>query len=258
MKEHLVSLSKQISVPFYGGQMYTLSYTLDPPSIAISTGDTQAVTGELEDSDGSFRAYCVGITLSDPNVGTIVGPSSCPMTFTAVGSGAAQVQGRSNGLIIDPQGDRGYLNSNTVPIQVTSPIPTSLSVVSATSVGCPGSMNYGERIDVQYQVLDQYMKPLKMAGMVPYEKGTFFTGGNFDQQLGAPTASDGTFHDNPVGVCSRFPIPGLPLTATQAIRIGADGNPVRSQTLTLSAPAGAAGFGHGTIVNSLMDINVSR
>lgn len=46
-------------------------------------------------------------------------------------------------------------------------------------------MNYGERIDVQYQVLDQYMKPLQMAGLVPYEKGTFFTGGNFDQQLGA-------------------------------------------------------------------------
>lgn len=238
--------------------MYTVAYTLDPPSITISTGDTQAVTGQLEDSDGSFRAYCVRITVSDPNVGTIVGSSSCPMTFTAVGPGAAQVQGRSNGLIIDPQGDRGELNSNIVPVQVTSPIPTSLTVLSATSVGCPGSMNYGERIDVQYQVLDQYMKPLQMAGLVPYEKGTFFTGGNFDEQLGAPTASDGTFHDNPVGVCSSIPIPGLPLTATQAIRIGADGNPVRSQTLTLSAPAGAAGFGHGTIVNSLMDINVSR
>ena len=37
-------------------------------------------------------------------------------------AGTAQVQGRSNGLIIDPQGDRGELNSNIVPVQVTSPM----------------------------------------------------------------------------------------------------------------------------------------
>src|SRR5437899_9339018 len=39
------------------------------------------------------------------------------------------------------------------PVKVQQ--PTSLRVVSATSVGCDNSVNYGNRGDVKYQVLDQ-------------------------------------------------------------------------------------------------------
>jgi hypothetical protein len=104
---------------------------------------------------------------------------------------------------------------------------------------------------------------MQKAGMIPWEKGVFFTGGNVDHQLGNPTAADGTFHDNPFGVCATGPIPnGGPLNATQNIsmRFSVNGTdyPVRSQTWALTDLQGGAGFGHGTIKNSVGDISVSR
>lgn len=148
----------------------------------------------------------------------------------------------------------------SLPVLFMVLTPKSLKVVSATNLGCTGSHNYGIQIDVLYQVLDQSGQPLQVAGLIPWEQGTFLTGGNVDQQLGAATDASGTFHDTPLGVCSAIPIPGLPLTNTQNIsmHINTSVFPVRTQHYTLSAPAGAAGFGHGTLKNDLGDINVSR
>lgn len=98
--------------------------------------------------------------------------------------------------------------------------------------------------------------------MTPHEKGTFFTGGSFDQNIGpvqgyptssATTAPDGTFHDVPLGACSAYPISSPGLTSTQNITIiMPDGSTpaVRSQTFTVAAP-GSQSFGHGTIKNSI-------
>jgi hypothetical protein len=148
-------------------------------------------------------------------------------------------------------------------------VPTSLKVLSATVLpdgpdppsGCPGSLNYGIKIDIKYQVLDQNTPgvPIQSANMTPHETGTFFTGGTYDKNIGPTpgyptssqnTASDGTFHDVPVGICSAVPFTSK--TATQNITIIMSGTsyPVRSQTWTAAAP-GSASFGHGTIQNAI-------
>jgi hypothetical protein len=138
--------------------------------------------------------------------------------------------------------------------------PTSLEVLSVTSLGCPGGANYGIQVDIKYQVLDQDSQPLRVSGMIPWETGEFWSSspGPYDHELGASTAADGTFHDTPFGVCSNMPI-NTDLTSTQNIsmRLGAGSYPVRSQSWTLSDLHGAAGFGHGTITNG-SDINASR
>ncbi len=136
--------------------------------------------------------------------------------------------------------------------------PSSLKVISAKSVGCPPDANYGIMIDVTYQVLDAATTPILSSGMVPYEKVTWVDGSKDDKQLGDATDSQGEFHDNPVGVCLSLPFT-KDLKTTQEIRMRVNQTDyvVRSQTFTITAPSGAAGFGHGTIKNG-SDINVSR
>lgn len=142
-------------------------------------------------------------------------------------------------------------------------VPTSLSVVSVTLAdpNCPGSANYGLFVDVTYQTWDQDSPRVQIqaSGMVPWETGTFFTGSPVDGPVGNSSASDGTFHDTPIGVCSPYPIsnPGLTANQTISMRVGANSYPVRTQTLTVNAP-GSESFGHGTMTNSLGDINKSR
>jgi hypothetical protein len=155
-------------------------------------------------------------------------------------------------------------------------VPTSLSVVSVgvlpdgptPPAGCPGSLPYGIMVDIKYQSLDQHDQPILSAAMTPHENGTFFTGGNFDGDIGPSpgyptstktTAADGTFHDVPVGICRSLPISNPGLTSSQNITmiVSSAVYPVRSQTITVKAP-GAASFEHGTMTNSLGDINATR
>lgn len=150
-------------------------------------------------------------------------------------------------------------------------IPASLEVKKVTVLpdgpeppsGCPGSLPYGIRVDVTYQLLDQDEKPqpIRSAIMIPHEQGTLFKGTPFDNDIGPvdgfptsgkTTSADGTFHDVPVGVCSQFPISLPGLTATQNITMILPNQPypVRSQTITVSAP-GVQSFEHGTLKNRL-------
>jgi hypothetical protein len=122
--------------------------------------------------------------------------------------------------------------------------------------------NYGIKIDIKYQVLDAAGAAIQDANMTPHETGTFFTGGNFDLDIGPVagyptssknTATDGTFHDVPFGACSPLPISDPGLTATQNITIimsNGTSYPVRSQNWTVTA-AGTINFGHGEIKNAI-------
>ena len=172
--------------------------------------------------------------------------------------------------------DTTVATSNGVNFYVQ--VPTSLKVLGVTVLpdgsgppyGCPGSANYGIMVDIKYLVQDQNTtpQPIQSASMTPHEKGTFYDGTNYDNNVGpvqgyptssATTASDGTFHDVPNGVCRSLPISNPGLTATQNITMilpGATSYPVRSQSLTVTAP-GSGSFGHGTITNG-SDINASR
>jgi hypothetical protein len=157
-------------------------------------------------------------------------------------------------------------------------VPTSLQVLTVSVLpdgpdppsGCPASANYGIRIDIKYLVRDQGNppNPIQSTSMTPHETGTFFSGGSYDMDIGPTpgyptstknTASDGTFHDVPVGVCRNLPISNPGLTSTQNITVitpTSSSYPVRSQSFTVTAP-GAESFGHGAITNG-SDISASR
>lgn len=198
---------------------------------------------------------------------------------TTTGYGKAVIPNGDGGRPKPPCPELDQLAGNQIPVQV----PTSLKVLSVTILpdgvgppnGCPGSANYGIKVDIKYQVMDQNSKPIASSSMIAHEKGTFFDGSPLDSNIGPvlgyptsskTTASDGTFHDVPFGACSSVPISNPGVTATQNITmIMPDGSsyPVRSQTATVTAP-GTASFGHGTIKNNITspgsgsDINATR
>jgi hypothetical protein len=153
----------------------------------------------------------------------------------------------------------------------TVQVPTSLLFLNVTvlpngqglNFGCSGLANYGIRVDIKYQVLDQKGSPILSADMTPHEHGTRFSGSPYDSNIGpsgftnstATTAADGTFHDVPFGVCANGVFSSL--TATQFITmIMPDGSApsVRGQTFTATGQSA----GHGTLQNSVGDISATR
>ncbi|MGO9239662.1 MAG: hypothetical protein ACLQBJ_02540 [Bryobacteraceae bacterium] len=192
-------------------------------------------------------------TSNDTTIATVDAPGT---TATANFFGVGPGQGSATGEIYSHycSGDA----SGTPIVQV----PSSLRVVSATSVGCAGSQNYGIQVDIKYQVQDQQSppQPIAASGMEPMEQGTYLSGGSYGpQSLGAATAADGTFHDNPVGYCTSLPYTGPPLAGWQQIWLVWNGGAyyVRVNNWTETIPSGSAGFGHGTITNG-GDVNVTR
>ncbi|HEV2419369.1 MAG TPA: hypothetical protein VGX94_16350, partial [Terriglobia bacterium] len=149
-------------------------------------------------------------------------------------------------------------------------VPSSLQVLSVTVLpdgigaphGCPGSLWYGILVDIKYQVFGSDGSPFQQGGMTPHETGTDFTGAALDSNIGpspgyptstGTTASDGTFHDVPFGICANG---AITRTATQNITIIMSGTsyPVRSQTFTVNGQS----VGHGTISNNIGDIAATR
>src|SRR5712664_86247 len=121
---------------------------------------------------------------------------------------------------------------------------------------CCKQKTYGNAKSFSCNTYQKQQSPsvtIQSASMTPHETGTFFTGGNFDNNIGPvngyPTSSmntapDGTFHDVPFGKCSPTPI-NTPLIATQTITMivpSGTAYQVRSQSFSLSAP-NATSFG---------------
>src|SRR3954466_10518352 len=93
--------------------------------------------------------------------------------FNGIADGSTT--GRASGLL--PIG--GGIDSRSCPSStrhlsniIHVALPSSLSVISVTNLDCPGSANYGIKVDVKYQVLDNLGVPLAWEGLVPYESGT--------------------------------------------------------------------------------------
>lgn len=156
------------------------------------------------------------------------------------------------------------------PPEPPPPVPSSLQVLSVTVLpdgigaphGCPGSLWYGILVDIKYQVFGSDGSPFQQGGMTPHETGTSFTGAALNSNIGpspgfptstGTTASDGTFHDVPFGICANG---AITKTATQNITIIMSGTsyPVRSQTFTVNGQS----VGHGTISNNIGDIAATR
>ena len=184
-------------------------------------------------------------------------------TVQAVGVGSTTFQGQAPRDTEQPPNCPVQSQANPGGNGIVQ-VPGSLRVVSATSIGCSGNLNYGIQVDIKYQVLDQESSPQPIAasGMTPWEQGTYLSGGSFGPtQLGPATAADGTFHDSPVGYCQFFPYTGTGLAGQQQITIRWNGGAyvVRNNNWTETIPSGSAGYGHGTISNGIgNDVNVKR
>jgi hypothetical protein len=244
--------------------------SISPAQGLVGTAISVTITGTGFASGATINAGS-NITVSNVSVS-----SSTQITATFTSSNSLSAGGNQSVTVTV----NGQTSSSSQNFFVQ--IPTSLSVNSVTVLpdgpdppsGCPGSLNYGIKVDIQYTVLDQNGAghSIQSASMTPHETGTFFTGGSFDNNIGpvsgyptsgATTASDGTFHDVPVGICRAFPISNPGLTATQTITmiVGGTGGTSyevrKNQGVTVTAP-GAASFGHGTMTNSVGDIKANR
>jgi len=153
-------------------------------------------------------------------------------------------------------------------------VPGSLKVISTTVLatgtsgdyGCTPGYDYGISIDVKYQVLDTQStpQPINSATMVPHEKVVWSDNTTTDIDIGPTristtshtTASDGTFHDAPVQMCSALPSATKSNTQTITTIIwNGHTYTVRTQQMTFTATTLP---GHGTAKNNLNDINVTR
>ncbi len=232
----------------------------------IGAVGTNQCTGQLENILVDITGWSSGNT-------AIAQVASAKVTGVAPGFTTAT----GTGIIPVCMGNTLYWQKISPTAPVTVQVPTSLSVLNVTVLpngpdppdGCPASQNYGIKIDIKYQVLDQNGTAIQSAAMTPHENGTFFTGGGYDNNIGpvkgyptssATTAADGTFHDVPLGICQSLPIGSAGLTDVQHITIiMPDGSApgVRTQTFTVTAP-GTQSFGHGSISNSIGDISATR
>src|SRR2546421_12352220 len=98
--------------------------------------------------------------------------------------------------------------------------------------------------------------------MIPHESGTFFTGGQFNNDIGPvtgyptsghTTAWNGTFHDVPFGVCGSGAFGFLSATQTISMRVGNSSYSVRLNSWIVSGNS----IGHGSLSND-NDVDVDR
>jgi IPT/TIG domain-containing protein len=166
------------------------------------------------------------------------------------------------------QNAHGISNGASFFVQV----PTTLFIRAPAFVlspGVPGGCSdFGVRVAVSYQVLDQLMTPLRSAQMEPKETLTnFFVNGipqagspgltNIGPFPGIPgtsqfTDANGGFLDAPVGFC---PPVSNTSTITQQIFIVAGGIPYITRVNQFSG--GSSAPGSGTLTNGF-DIEASR
>jgi hypothetical protein len=137
-------------------------------------------------------------------------------------------------------------------------LPTFLAVVGISITQCGPSQPDGFRLNITYQVMDQWGRPLDEAGLVPLENisnsGMTWTNGagipNNYVKFTRATNAAGQFLDPNVGECSDKPIRENP---TQSIILsGFGGAPIRVNNFVWFANTN----GTGSITNG-GDINVT-
>jgi Bacterial Ig-like domain (group 2) len=211
--------------------------SISVPNYTVSVGSTVQATATVVTESGTSQDTSGDWTSNNINVATVNGNG----IVTGVGDGSAQIDfgplnAPASGTYCYQQGQQvcpyyPWFGTGTVTVQV----PTSLSVLgvnilqqgSSGDHGCsPGY--YGIEIDVNYQVKDQNGSSIASSSMEPQEYIIFpdgSTNGGFTDigpsrisTTSKYTASDGTFHDAPVGLC--WPVPQTtPQSTTQTIRV---------------------------------------
>lgn len=263
-----------------GGQASIVATLTDPNFGCIeSDGGTGTVhpkvnsispTLGLVGTDTSVTITGAGFTSgATPNAGSNVGVSNISVlsttqiraTFTPTNSSSA---GGSQTVTVTAGGVQSGPG-----VTFYSQIPSSLTVVGTPAIigdGSPGGCtagDFGIRIDIKYQVFDQQTpaQTIQSSNMIPFEDDTFPNGTQSgDTCANSPvpdctlnTASDGTYHDAPVGFCNSGPLSNFTETQKISMLIGSVKYQVRTNNFTMNSSSS----GHGSITNG-GDINRSR
>ena len=121
---------------------------------------------------------------------------------------------------------------------------------------------YGIAVDILYQVLDQYGWPIFCDAMTPFETGVFYdfnqsyandVGPSYISDTSETTASDGTFHDAPVGACGESASSNSRILQNVYILAGGNSYPVRTHTYVINGPAPLQGS-----ITSFYDVSASH
>lgn len=252
-----------VTVGDSGGQSNALDFTvlpsitsIDPPMGLVGTGILVTISGAGFATGASVNA---GANIAVSNISV---SSSTQITATFTPANAASAGGNQT-VTVTVNGLTS--SSQTFFVQ----IPTSLSVISIPVItdgspgGCTAATDFGISIDVKYQVLDQESPPqaIQSTNMTPFEDDTF--PGNIQRSNNTcpssvpdctvNTASDGSYHDAPVGACNSVALSNYTETQIISILVGSAKYQVRNHSLTINSSQS----GHGTISDGI-DINVTR
>jgi YD repeat-containing protein len=265
----IVAGSYNVSVSDSGGPSNSVAFNVTPVITSISpaqglvgTGQTVTINGAGFASGATIQA---GPSITISNI-SVASSTSMSATFTIQNSSDA---GGSWNVSTTVNGQTSN-NDKTFFVQ----IPSSLQVLSVSTVanGASGGCAFGDsgpfgiRVDIKYQVLDQHPTPqaITNATMVPHE----VVPPNVDQDVCPSlvstcthtTASDGTWHDAPVGACN-FSAFSVSFTQNLTMIVGQNPNTltegVRYAVRTNNFSANSSSSGHGSISNG-SDISKSQ
>jgi hypothetical protein len=187
---------------------------------------------------------------------------------------AANAEGGDRGVTVTSGGQPS--NSMNFFVQV----PARLTVLSVAvlptgtsgAYGCTPDFDYGIKVGIRYQVLDQgsQPQPIRLAGMEPQEQAVnFYINGQRRADLDTPfwgdigpaegypgtsqfTDSNGQFLDEPYGSCFDGPVV-ISFDQPMSILYGNQRYSLRTNSITVSSSS----QGHGSITNG-SDISASR
>jgi len=234
------------------------------PDFVVGDSFTVNISGAAANATVSVVSYQNGVS----NTGGVpfsVGTTNSSGDWSTFGSMSASNTGNWQ--------ETWYVNGTQLGSEIDFVIadkPTALTVISdptvapAGALAVCGSSYYGILIDNKYQITgaNGNVSTLGLL-MTPYESGTFPDGTAYSQNIGPASgysnssqyaASDGTFHDVPVGECRTSQnFIGDHVSQTISINVGSKQYQVRSQTFTINGVT----LNHGSISNA-SDIVVSR
>jgi hypothetical protein len=204
------------------------------------TGHFKLLETRIEDCDGTIYgpfdvSADAGWSSTNGSVVTVGAVSSSGVLCSFVGVGQANVHADFQGIIsqIDPLSETCEGTFSPFPddgvVEVNIPKYFEALSVTDANLGC-GTNTAGYGVKVKYQVLDENMNPIQMAGMKPQElvtvtddAGNVISHDTQFRPFATPQTTDaaGQFTDIPVGTCFGPPPPSqnVCVTSTQLFNI---------------------------------------
>ncbi len=166
VREHLISSSLGISVPFYGTPVYATSLIISPSPMDVIISYDYGFSTWLTWSDGGVTDDCGWVGTRDSSIATASKSYFyCTNTLHPVAAGSTYVDAQSQYAQIDSFGTWGYLYA--APVQVTVRVPTSVGLVMTNAQGaavCPaGQAGWSRNVTLQLQ--DQFGAAYRAAGI---------------------------------------------------------------------------------------------